>query len=205
MSAAVISKPASHNTIRRMQASLLLIVAGIKRPENAKVEWLESKVIFIARRLCTLLRQIQHNADDRGARYVVMVRRVYALTNSSNAAHALSAHIIRTLFITLGSDALVFLCGVSLAASPDPALRAAGLRHAAAFISAQKDAVRPLDFQAVLPCLLAALQREEAETRRAALECVNVMRELAVAKQAADVYAMDSIYGDCGEYLSWEV
>lgn len=126
------------------------------------------------------------------------MRTVYMLANSTATLPALSTHLIRTLFMNLGDDALKFLAGFWLHSDPttsaSPAVFAS-LRHAAAFLEAHFATQRWIDFQTVLPALLVALQHSDRRIREATLECVSALIRLSQATKPTGIYAFDVIYG----------
>ncbi len=146
---------------------------------------------------------IQANAaptdDVRAARYIQLLRAVYRLSNSSASLHLLSTHLLRTLFMNLGDDALAFLAGVWLTADEDH-IQYAALRHAGAFLEAHVATKRTVDFQTVLPAMLVMLQSADAGVRDGAVRCIAVVVKLSYSETAEAVYAFDEIYGsDSGE------
>ena len=193
---AVVLKPSSHNTLHRLQVSVLSVLPNFPRPQGATLEWLAAYPSHSTTAAVT--------DDTRAARYVQLLRAVYRLSNSSASLPLLSTHLLRTLFINLGDDALAFLAGVWLTAS-EPAddhkpeaeapIQYAALRHAGAFLEAHVATRRTVDFQTVLPAMLVALQSRDASVREAAVRCIAVVVKLSFSSEAEGVYAFDAIYG----------
>jgi U3 small nucleolar RNA-associated protein 10 len=113
----------------------------------------------------------------------------------------LSANLLRALFIGLGSDALLFLAGIwssestsSASASERERVAHAALSHAVAFFAAHQGAPNTIDFQTIIPSLVAQLQSESKIVREAALECIVLVNKIAQASKPSSIYAMDEIY-----------
>jgi U3 small nucleolar RNA-associated protein 10 len=126
------------------------------------------------------------------------MRTVYKFANTA-AIPVVSTNLQRALFINLKEDALAFLAGVSLT-SDSLSLRFVALRHAAAFLDAHSPIPKPVDFQTILPALLAALPALDVPGREAAMDCILIMWKLSEAKPMT-VYGFDSIYGDVSGML----
>ena len=145
--------------------------------------------------------------QDSAARFVDLMRTVYVLANSSATLPALSTHLLRSLFINLGDDALQLLAGIWLhsdSSAPSTPAEFASLRHAAAFLEAHFATQSSVDFQTVLPALLVALQHSDRRVREAALECVDVLARLSQAQKPSGIYAFDALYGSAsGESLAY--
>ena len=190
---AVSMKPSSQNTLHRLQVSVLSVLPNFPRPSGVSLDWLAEYPLQQAGTI---------TVDHRVARYIQLLRSVYRLSNSSASLPLLSTHLLRTLFINLGDDALSFLTGVWLTASGhsqdgegEAHIQYAALRHAGAFLEAYVEAKRTLDFQTVLPAMLVTLQSADAGVREAAVRCIAVIVKLSFASEAEGVYAFDAIYG----------
>lgn len=190
---AVVLKPSSQNTLHRLQVTVLSVLPNFPRPSGVPLEWLAEHPLQPA---------VATTADNRPVRYIQLLRAVYHLSNSSASLPLLSTHLLRTLFINLGDDALSFLAGIWLTASADSQegegeahIQYSALRHAGAFLEAHVEARRTLDFQTVLPAMLVALQSADAGVREAAVRCIAVVVKLSFANEAEGVYAFDAIYG----------
>ncbi|KAI8990419.1 armadillo-type protein [Trametes punicea] len=198
--AAVVLKPSSQNTLHRLQVAVLSVLPSIPRPSGARLDWVT-----------------QHSAASgtEAARYVLLLRDVYRLSNSSAHLALLSTHLLRSLFVNLGDDALAFLAGLWLASSSDTHSKVAkdeshvqyaALRHAGAFLEAHVVTQRTVDFQTVLPAMLVMLQSQDASVREAAIRCTAVVTKISSTKEAEAVYAFDAIYGDESaklQYADW--
>jgi U3 small nucleolar RNA-associated protein 10 len=113
----------------------------------------------------------------------------------------LSANLLRAVFIGLGPDALLFLAGIwstehtSITSGSEGERTAhAALSHAVAFFAAHRGAPSPVDFQTVIPSLLAQLQSESKIVREAAMECLVLINHIAQAAKPSSIYAMDEVY-----------
>ncbi|CDO68790.1 hypothetical protein BN946_scf184989.g56 [Trametes cinnabarina] len=199
---AVVLKPSSHNTLHRLQVALLSVLPSIPRPAGVRLNWVS-----------------QHpgetSTESQATRYIQLLRDVYRLSNSSAHLALLSTHLLRSLFVNLGDDALAFLVGVWLAASSaaqnksadeQSHIQYAALRHAGAFLEAHVVTQRTVDFQTVLPAMLIMLQSQDATVREAAIRCIAVVIRISHAKEAEAVYAFDAIYGNESsklQYVDW--
>ncbi|TFK83295.1 hypothetical protein K466DRAFT_498737 [Polyporus arcularius HHB13444] len=188
---AVASKPSSQNTLHRLQVSVLSVLPNFPRPSGVTLEWLSEHSLDLVR--------------ASAVRYIQLLRAVYRLSNSSASLHLLSTHLLRTLFMNLGDDALAFLAGVWLTADEDH-IQYAALRHAGAFLEAHVATKRTVDFQTVLPAMLVMLQSADAGVRDGAVRCIAVVIKLSYSETAEAVYAFDEIYGSDSaklQYLDW--
>lgn len=126
---------------------------------------------------------------------------VYALTNSASTLPLLSAYLLRALFISLKDDTLLFLAGIWSSASNELStemqtqIQLAALSHASAFLISHEGAQGSVDFQTVLPAVLAMLESTSQLVRAAAIQCVSVLGRLSQAGKPKTVYAFDTIYG----------
>jgi len=132
------------------------------------------------------------------------MRAVYNLANRSSFL-VLTSSLLRTLFLNLKSDALVFLAGIWAREPPmsadNSSLHEIALRHAAAFLEAHVLEDDGVDFQTIVPALLIALQSAIGGARKAAVECLNRIR-LISEKRLKNVYKFDMVYGDAkGAYI----
>ncbi|PPR01672.1 hypothetical protein CVT24_001501 [Panaeolus cyanescens] len=131
--------------------------------------------------------------------YVVIMRTVYKIANSSTSLPVLSSSILQTLFTSLKDDALAFLAGIwSLTKSTElVGVRPISLFHAAAFLEAHILEADGVDFQTILPSLLIALQDGESRVCSGAMECISRIRIVSEGKLSS-VYKFDAVYGSPG-------
>ncbi len=139
--------------------------------------------------------RFQVKEASRNVRYVRLMRSIYKLSNSSSSLSAVPASLLRAQFINLANDTLAFLVGVWLSEG-DAQLRRIALSHALAFLSAHEATGQVMDFQTVLPALILALGDPDRGVRHQASECMRLLARLSTAKEAAAVYAFDTIYGE---------
>jgi U3 small nucleolar RNA-associated protein 10 len=105
------------------------------------------------------------------------------------------------LFISLKDDALVFLAGVWSSASNDASaetrtqIQLAALAHASAFLTAHEAAQGPIDFQTIVPLILAAFESPSQSVRAVAVQCLSVLGRLVQTGKPKTVYAFDTVYG----------
>jgi U3 small nucleolar RNA-associated protein 10 len=127
---------------------------------------------------------------------------MYTLANAASTLPLLSAYLLRALFISLKDDALVFLAGVWSSTSEDlntevrTQIRLAALSHASAFLIAYEGAQGFIDFQTILPPVLATLESTSQPVRAAAVQCLSVLGRLSQAGKPKTIYAFDTVYGD---------
>ncbi|OBZ74951.1 U3 small nucleolar RNA-associated protein 10 [Grifola frondosa] len=201
----VVLKPSSRNTLHRLQVTILAMLPTIPRPVGVTLEWLGDTHMIPADAI---------EANIRAAHYVQLLRSVYKLSNSSSSLPLLSTHLLRSLFIDLGDDALAFFAGVWLSSHSDGDMdedwhnhiRHAALRHAASFLEAHCETEHWIDFQTVLPAVIIMLQSPDPHVRGGAVKCIAALVSLSHAKQASAVYAFDTIYGITTsklQYIEW--
>ncbi|KAF9078300.1 armadillo-type protein [Rhodocollybia butyracea] len=145
--------------------------------------------------------------------YAFLMQRLYLCTNTMMLSSAPQArmHVISALFTSLGAEAGVFLVGVWLNSGlksnkdEDTPLSSAVLSHLSAFLQAHLKLVsgegRAVDFQTLLPTIIIALSNPSQDVRKAAVECLSILKELSVSddgkgRKFEEVYAFDRVYGD---------
>lgn len=125
---------------------------------------------------------------------------IYALANAGSTLPLLSAYLLRALFISLKDDALIFLAGVWSSASKDPSaetrtqVQLAALAHASAFLVAH-ETKGSIDFQTIVPSILAVFESPNQSVRAAAVQCLSVLGRLSQVVKPKTVYAFDIVYG----------
>ncbi|KAJ7079966.1 hypothetical protein B0H15DRAFT_1025307 [Mycena belliarum] len=185
----VIHKVTSKNTTHWLQLAILALVPVIPRPAGLILDWFTDDSAL----------------SSGGSSYVMLMRTVYRLANSSAADPLLTIGLLRELFVSLKDDALAFLAGVwatSLASPTDSFLCIVAMRHAAAFLEAHREEADGVDFQTILPSLIICLESNKPETRTAALDCISLLRDLAEQRFSV-VYAFDAIYGERESQLQY--
>jgi len=126
---------------------------------------------------------------------------VYALANAASTLPVISAYLLRALFISLKDNVLVFLAGVWSSSFGDASREArtqiqlAALAHASAFLTAHEAAHEPIDFQTIVPSILAVLESPTQSVRAAAVQCLSILGQLSQAGKPKTIYAIDTVYG----------
>ncbi|KAH8112066.1 hypothetical protein DFH11DRAFT_1788270 [Phellopilus nigrolimitatus] len=198
LSKGVVLKPSSRLTTQRLQLSILASIPSIRSSDQ--MDWFcHDKV---------------NDQASLGHRYLHLLRSAYSIINTTVSNLSIVAHANQELFENLGTDSLLFLAGLWTKPSPSvrsssdvdsDATRYVALRHASAFLRA-KTTENPVDFQAVVPALLSAIQSRDRKVRGAALECVAILAASSSATKPAMVYAYDQVYGSVSatlQYLDW--
>ena len=183
----VVHKPGNKTTLNRLKVAVLALVPTIPRPANSRIDWLGHGT--------------QPEEDARGTQYVTLMATVYALANAASTLPLLSAYLLRALFISLKDNVLVFLAGVWLSSFKNVSgetrvqIQLAALAHASAFLIAHEAAQEPIDFQTIVPSILAMIESPSQSVRAAAVQCLSVLGRLVQAGKPRTVYAFDTIYG----------
>jgi len=173
--------------LNRLKVAILTLVPTIPRPANSRIDWLGHVA--------------QPNEDARGTQYVALMATVYALANTASALPLLSAYLLRAMFISLKGNILVFLAGVwspsfkDASAETRTQIQLAALAHASAFLIAHEAAQEPIDFQTIVPSILAVLESPSQPVRAAAIRCLSVLGQLSQAGKPKTIYAFDTVYG----------
>lgn len=159
----------------------------IPAPTNSRIDWLNPAT--------------QPDEDARGTQYVTLMATIYALANTASTLPLLSAYLLRALFISLKGDALVFLAGVWSSAFKDASaetraqIQLAALAHASAFLIAHEVTQGSVDFQTIVPSILAVLGSPSQPVRAAAVQCLSTLGRLSQTGKPKVVYAFDTVYG----------
>lgn len=202
--AQVVNKPSSRSTESLLYITLLSDIAAIQ-PSQTKdtVNWAYS----------------DSNIDV----YASLMQQLYICinTNLGSASPQARMYIIRALFSNLGGEAGVYLTGVWLRfgyrflsenvvdEDDGVTLSIATLSHLTAFLQAHlalpSGQTGAVDFQTLLPAVVLGLSSPLLDIRKAAVECLGVLKELSVktggkGKKFDAVYAFDRIYG--GSHIS---
>ena len=131
---------------------------------------------------------------DMNQRYVGLIQSVYVLACSTvTSPNPLSTSLLRTLFLNLRESTLAFLLGILLSTSPaTDRVRTHALLHVLAFLRGHAES--GVDFQIVLPSLVAVLLDDRTEKRDRALVFESISL-LTVPTEKKYVYGLDTIYG----------
>ena len=187
LASSVVHKPGSKTTLNRLKVAVLALIPTIPRPANSRIDWLN--------------RVTQLDEDAREAQYVTLMVTLYALANAASNLPLLSAYLLRALFISLKDDALIFLAGVWSSASKDVSvetqtqIQLAALAHASAFFIAHQAAQEPIDFQTIVPSILAVLESPSQSVRAAAVQCLSILGQLSQMGKPQAVCGFDTVYG----------
>lgn len=181
--------PTVAKTSRQVRAAAVVdAVRAVHPVQEACWNWLSAvdekdQTVLAYRTLCTTVYRIAH-------------------TNSSTqGSAALATSLLSTLFTSLvADDVLAFLASIFTSADVAVELRLSALRDSVVFIdvlSAANDK-KAVDWQTVVPCVLAALGDAEKKIRVEGLKVLEKIRDVAVAKQGSktgSVYGRDRFYG----------
>ncbi|KAF8999772.1 hypothetical protein BDQ17DRAFT_1360346 [Cyathus striatus] len=187
----VVAKPSSKTTLTWLQLSIIRAICSIPQPDSLVLAWFTVSAT---------------SPDNRGNRYVGLVRSIYQLANTPATLPTLSTTLLGSLFVSLKNDALAFLASIWSKVDgeyQDKAdIRGIALRHGAAFLEAYILEDNGVDFQTILPSLLVPLQSRDSSIQQAALECLSRLRVLAERKFKS-VYKFDIIYGEKEDNLQY--
>jgi len=203
---AVVVKPNSTGTVKKLQIAILAVEPVIQPPVDIRVNWMGSlsEVRIILRYNHDLfILPMQVTADTRGQHFSELAHSIYTLANVSSEVPSLSTNLTKALFVNIREQALLFLASVWTRALLDDMdsllVPQAALFHAAAFLKAQTaHNQHPQDFQTIIPALLVALRAGKKEVRTATTECIAIIVQSTPAASASSVYALDSIYNTSG-------
>ncbi|KIK65016.1 hypothetical protein GYMLUDRAFT_39424 [Collybiopsis luxurians FD-317 M1] len=200
LAAQIVSKPNSRSTDGLLYLALLSDIAALQPSlgtTKEAVDWVYP--------------------ESQPDMYASLMQQLYVFANLALASGAPQAriHVIRVLFANLGGEAGVFLASVWLRfgfghVSPltgaldnedRTALSAPALYHLSAFLQAHATLSSGIDFQTLLPSVVLALSNSEQEIRKAAVDCLVLLKELSVSetgkgKKFDVVYAFDRVYGN---------
>lgn len=166
---------------------MLTLIPTIPRPANSKIDWLNHVA--------------QPGDDTRGAQYVTLMATLYALANAALTLPLLSAYLLRALFISLKDRTLVFLAGVwsstpkCISEETQTQTQLAALAHASAFLIAHQASQESIDFQTIVPSILAVLESPSQPVRSAAVQCLSILGQLSQVAKPRAVYGFDTVYG----------
>ncbi|GAA5842726.1 hypothetical protein JCM3766R1_005764 [Sporobolomyces carnicolor] len=189
--------PTVAKTSRQVRAAAVVdAVRAVHPVQEACWNWLSAvdekdQTVLAYRTLCTTVYRIAH-------------------TNSSTqGSAALATSLLSTLFTSLvADDVLAFLASIFTSADVAVELRLSALRDSVVFIdvlSAANDK-KAVDWQTVVPCVLAALGDAEKKIRVEGLKVLEKIRDVAVAKQGSktgSVYGRDRFYGSSSSSLKY--
>jgi len=196
LASCIVHKPGNKTTLNRLKIAVLTLIPTISRPANSKIDWLS--------------RVTRLDGDARGVQYVTLMTTVYTLANTASTLPLLSAYLLRALFISLRDDALVFLAGVWFSSASKDLngetriqVQLAALAHASAFLIAHEAAQGSIDFQTIVPLILAVFESPTQPVRAAAVQCLSVLGRLSQMGKPKAVYAFDTVYGPHSGEAIW--
>lgn len=139
---------------------------------------------------------VRFQVDNVSKHYLRLCHSLYDIINSSTMYQPVAFPLNSRLFGHFGAGTLLFLAGILTSLESAESLKQVALKHAFAFVHAQKDvAGGPCDFQTIIPSLVHVLQSPEEPTRSAAVECLEALNESLKAERPSAIYALDTAYG----------
>ncbi|KAL4062956.1 hypothetical protein V8B97DRAFT_2026593 [Scleroderma yunnanense] len=186
-------KPGGRGTTYDMQVSIVALIPALPAPQNFSGSW-----------MTVLPHDVfsDSNEIDMNQQYVGLMQSVYVLAcSSATQPTPLSTSLLRTLFLNLRESTLAFLLGVLLSTSPaTDQVRTHALLHSLAFLRGHSET--GVDFQTVLPSLIAVLLDDRTDKRDRALvfECISL---LSAATEKKHVYGLDTVYGQASSNLQY--
>ncbi|KAG8215319.1 hypothetical protein J3R82DRAFT_8910 [Butyriboletus roseoflavus] len=188
----VVIKPGGRNTIHALQASILALIPALPVPPKFSAAW------------TSVIPAVDQIPSDPSQCYVSLMQEIYALasTSAGSVPKSLSTSILQVLFLNLRDSSLAFLLGTLLSSSPSlERVRTHALLHVLAFIRGHSGA-SAIDFQTVLPSLIAVLldARSDKRDRALILESISLLGRTSEKKH---VYGMDTLYGSASSQLQY--
>ncbi|KAF9221723.1 hypothetical protein BS17DRAFT_710411 [Gyrodon lividus] len=184
-------KPGGRNTTYALQASILAVIPALPAPRNFSTTWISDL-------------KTDQNSGDASQHYVSLMHEIYVLASTSAIAAPtqLSTSLLQALFLNLRDNSLAFLLGILLSTSPAAErVRTHALLHVLAFLRGHAEA-SAVDFQTVLPSLIAVLLHTRTDKRDRAL----IFESIALLGSPAEkkhVYGLDTVYGAASSQLQY--
>lgn len=197
----VVNKPGGRNAVHSLQASILALIPSLPVPRKFSAAWISVIPSVRTSYFTAQLSQLNTPKDNQISNdsiqcYVSLMQTIYALASASagTVPNAFSMSILQALFLNLRDNSLAFLLGILLSSSPSlERVKTHALLHVLAFIRGHAGA-SAVDFQTVLPSLIAALLDARSDKRDRAL-IFEIVSLLGSASEKKHVYALDTIYG----------
>lgn len=196
----VIIKPGGRNAIHALQASILALIPALPVPHKFSGAWI-SVIPSVCSPCFTQLGQsnapkVDQIPSDPSQCYLSLMQEIYALASASagTVPSQFSTSILQALFLNLRDNSLAFLLGTLLSTSSSlERVRTHALLHVLAFIRGHSG-VGAIDFQTVLPSLIAVLLDARCDKRDRTLifESISLLGGTSEKKH---VYSLDTIYG----------
>ncbi|KAM0786108.1 hypothetical protein ACM66B_006918 [Microbotryomycetes sp. NB124-2] len=190
VSSTVFTKPTAFKTSRRVEAAALLASVSTLQPlKGCNWKWLSTDVA------------------DEAAQYIKLARSIYAFahTSSTHGGRALATLLLRALFTRmLLDDSLAFFVSLYTSHETPIELQVAALNDSKTFVQAQQlpEVAKPVDYQAVLPSIVIALQSLNKKVRNAALDLLATLEQHA-PPSSKTIYGRDHIYGAASEHIQY--
>ena len=174
---AIFAKPVAAKTVRRVRAAAVVALVSAVQPAPAW-SWL---------------------AGGERSAFQAFVFAVYRLAHTATTPGAaeLSSVLLDAVFGQLVTeDALAFLASVWTATSSPTSLKAVALRDAGVLVAVQAlpELHKSVDFQAVVPAVIVALQDASHKVRAEAVELLQAISQ-AMPPTAAHIYGRGLLYG----------
>ncbi|KAK4052295.1 snoRNA-binding rRNA-processing protein utp10 [Microbotryomycetes sp. JL221] len=183
----IYSKPSAFKTTRRLESSAIVAsIATVQPLKGTNWKWLSFE-----------------NISDDVVAYKQLAQAVYALahTGTTQGGRALATMLLKALFARLLlDDSLSFFASIYTSMAFVSELRAFALKDSATFVKTQNavgSSKSAIDYQAVVPAVVVALQDKEKQVRIAALELLQSIQQSSVDSSSSpkNIYGRDQIYG----------
>ncbi|KAG6369730.1 hypothetical protein JVT61DRAFT_13599 [Boletus reticuloceps] len=185
-------KPGGRSTLHALQTSILVLIPALPVPPKFSAAW------------TSVLSSVDQTPSDPSQCYVSLMQEIYALASvsASTVPNQFSTSVLQALFLNLRDSSLAFLLGILLSSSPSlERVRTHALLHVLAFVRGHSSA-SAIDFQTVLPSLIAILMDVRSDKRDRAL-IFEIISLLGGTSEKKHVYALDTIYGSASTQLQY--
>ncbi|KAF8125619.1 hypothetical protein EV363DRAFT_1225659 [Boletus edulis] len=185
-------KPGGRSTLHALQASILVLIPALPVPPKFSAAWI------------SVFSSVDQTPSDPSQCYVSLMQQIYALASVSagTVPNQFSTSILQALFLNLRDSSLAFLLGILLSSSPSlEGVRTHALLHILAFVRGHSSA-SAIDFQIVLPSLIAVILDVRSDKRDRAL-IFEIISLLGGTSEKKHVYALDTIYGPASAQLQY--
>ncbi|KAF8440039.1 hypothetical protein L210DRAFT_3760928 [Boletus edulis BED1] len=185
-------KPGGRSTLHALQASILVLIPALPVPPKFSAAWI------------SVFSSVDQTPSDPSQCYVSLMQEIYALASVSagTVPNQFSTSVLQALFLNLRDSSLAFLLGILLSSSPSlERVRTHALLHILAFVRGHSSA-SAIDFQTVLPSLIAVILDVRSDKRDRAL-IFEIISLLGGTSEKKHVYALDTIYGPASAQLQY--
>ncbi|KAG9310969.1 hypothetical protein JVU11DRAFT_8847 [Chiua virens] len=204
----IVIKPGGRNTNYALQASILALIPALPAPAKFSAAWISVLPAVCVHSLPPVgwshAPKIEQIPNDTSQCYVSLMQEVYALASTSAAAapSEFSTSVLQALFLNLKDSSLSFLLGILLSTSPSlEKVRMHALLHVLAFIRGHSGD-RTIDFQTVLPSLIAILLDARSDKRDRSLVFESILL-LGSTSEKKHMYCLDTLYGSASARLEY--